>query len=44
MPILYEDSVSRAAELDERSKRLALLNRFSSSLSGSAGWQARSWT
>src|ERR1700690_2650164 len=31
---LYEDSVSRAAELDERSKRLALLNRFSSSLSG----------
>ena len=31
---LYEDSVSRAAELDERSKRLALLNRFSSALSG----------
>ena len=31
---LYEESVSRAAELDERSKRLALLNRFSSTLSG----------
>ncbi len=31
---LYEDSVSRAAELDERSQRLALLNRFSSLLSG----------
>ena len=31
---LYEDSLSRAAELDERSQRLALLNRFSSSLSG----------
>jgi PAS domain S-box-containing protein len=31
---LYEDSLGRAAELDERSKRLALLNRFSSSLSG----------
>ncbi|HEX2698295.1 MAG TPA: GAF domain-containing protein, partial [Anaerolineales bacterium] len=31
---LYEDSLSRAAELDERSQRLGLLNRFSSSLSG----------
>lgn len=31
---LYEDSLSRAAELDQRSQRLALLNRFSSSLSG----------
>ncbi|HEX8992372.1 MAG TPA: GAF domain-containing protein [Anaerolineales bacterium] len=31
---LYEDSLSRAAELDERSQRLVLLNRFSSSLSG----------
>lgn len=31
---LYEDSVRRAVELDERSQRLALLNRFSSSLSG----------
>ena len=31
---LYEDSISHAAELDERSQRLALLNRFSSSLSG----------
>ncbi len=31
---LYEDSLGRAAELDERSKRLALLNRLSSSLSG----------
>ena len=31
---LYEDSLGRAAELDERSKRLALLNRFSSVLSG----------
>ncbi len=31
---LYEDSLSRAAELDERSQRLALLNHFSSSLSG----------
>ncbi len=32
---LFEDSVRRAAELDERSKRLALLNRFSAALSGS---------
>jgi PAS domain S-box-containing protein len=32
---LYEDSVRRAAELDERSQRLALLNRLSSDLSGS---------
>ncbi|HTX92503.1 MAG TPA: GAF domain-containing protein [Anaerolineales bacterium] len=32
---LYEDSLRRAAELDERSKRLALLNRLSSDLSGS---------
>ncbi|MEW5938740.1 MAG: GAF domain-containing protein, partial [Chloroflexota bacterium] len=31
---LFEDSVGRAAELDERSQRLALLNRFSSALSG----------
>jgi PAS domain S-box-containing protein len=31
---LYEDSLRRASELDERSKRLALLNRFSSALSG----------
>ena len=29
---LFEDSLSRASELDERSQRLALLNRFSSSL------------
>ena len=29
---LFEDSMSRASELDERSQRLALLNRFSSSL------------
>jgi len=31
---LYEDSLSRAAELDRRSQRLALLNRFSSNMSG----------
>lgn len=31
---LYEESVNRAAELDQRSQRLALLNRFSSQLSG----------
>lgn len=31
---LFEDSLRRAAELDERSQRLALLNRFSSALSG----------
>ncbi len=31
---LFEESVSRAAELDQRSQRLALLNRFSSALSG----------
>jgi PAS domain S-box-containing protein len=31
---LYEESLRRAAELDERSKRLAVLNRFSSALSG----------
>lgn len=31
---LYEDSLQRAAELDQRSQRLALLNRFSSALSG----------
>ena len=31
---LYEESLSRAAELDQRSQRLALLNRFSASLSG----------
>lgn len=29
---LFEDSMSRASELDQRSQRLALLNRFSSSL------------
>ena len=31
---LFEESISRATELDERSQRLALLNRFSSTLSG----------
>ncbi len=31
---LFEDSLNRAAELDERSQRLALLNRFSSTLGG----------
>jgi signal transduction histidine kinase len=31
---LFEDSISRATELDERSQRLTLLNRFSSSLGG----------
>jgi len=31
---LFEESIGRATELDERSQRLALLNRFSSSLSG----------
>jgi PAS domain S-box-containing protein len=31
---LFEESLSRAAELDERSQRLTLLNRFSSALSG----------
>ena len=31
---LFEDSIGRATELDERSQRLALLNRFSSSLGG----------
>ena len=31
---LYEDSLNRAAELGQRSQRLALLNRFSSQLSG----------
>jgi PAS domain S-box-containing protein len=31
---LYEESLRRAAELDERSQRLGLLNRFSSGLSG----------
>jgi len=31
---LFEDSISRASELDERSQRLALINRFSSMLSG----------
>ena len=30
---LYEDSLERASELDQRSQRLALLNRFSSALS-----------
>lgn len=32
---LFEESVQRAAELDERSQRLALLNQFSSELAGS---------
>jgi PAS domain S-box-containing protein len=31
---LYEESVNRAVELDQRSRRLALLNRFSSQMSG----------
>jgi len=31
---LFEDSLSRARELDERSQRLAMLNRFSSALGG----------
>ena len=31
---LFEDSLGRASELDERSQRLSLLNRFSSSLGG----------
>ncbi len=31
---LYEDSVSRATELDQRSQRLATLNRFASALTG----------
>ena len=31
---LFEESISRATELDERSERLGLLNRFSSALSG----------
>jgi len=31
---LFEDSLNRAVELDERSQRLAALNRFSSGLSG----------
>ncbi len=31
---LFEESVSRASELDERSQRLGLLNRFSSALGG----------
>ena len=31
---LFEDSVSRNTELDQRSQRLGLLNRFSSALSG----------
>ncbi len=31
---LYEESINRAAELDQRSQRLALLNRFSSQMSG----------
>ncbi|MFT3892942.1 MAG: GAF domain-containing protein [Anaerolineales bacterium] len=31
---LFEDSIGRATELDQRSQRLALLNRFSSALSG----------
>ncbi|MEW6084400.1 MAG: GAF domain-containing protein [Chloroflexota bacterium] len=31
---LYEESIGRSTELDERSQRLALLNRFSSALGG----------
>ncbi len=31
---LFEESLSRASELDERSQRLGLLNRFSSALGG----------
>ncbi|CAG1011777.1 Alkaline phosphatase synthesis sensor protein PhoR [Anaerolineales bacterium] len=31
---LYEDSVSRATELDQRSQRLTTLNRFASALTG----------
>lgn len=31
---LYEDSVSRATELDQRSQRLSTLNRFASALTG----------
>ena len=31
---MYEDSVSRATELDQRSQRLATLNRFASALTG----------
>jgi GAF domain-containing protein len=31
---LFKDSLGRASELDQRSQRLALLNRFSSALSG----------
>ena len=31
---LYEDSVGRATELDQRSQRLATLNRFASALTG----------
>jgi len=31
---LFEESLNRAADLDQRSQRLALLNRFSSALSG----------
>jgi len=34
---LFEESLSRAADLDQRSQRLALLNRFSSDLSGLTG-------
>ncbi len=32
---LFEESIRRAAELDERSQRLAMLNQFSSELGGS---------
>lgn len=32
---MYEDSVSRATELDQRSQRLTTLNRFASALTGS---------
>ena len=32
---MYEDSVSRATELDQRSQRLTTLNRFTSALTGS---------
>lgn len=34
---LFEESVRRAAELDERSKRLGMLNKFSAELGGSLG-------
>jgi GAF domain-containing protein len=33
--LLYEESVNRATELDQRTQRLTLLNRFASALTGS---------